>query len=76
MHNIWAGREFASVEFVRGRVWMGPRCLGIDQECAFGHSENSLLVQHFDNQQSRSNLNVFFVIKIILPLIKTNKHQD
>ena len=48
----------------------------IDQERACRHSENSLLVQHFDNQQIRSNLNFFFVITSILTLIKTNKHPN
>ena len=47
----------------------------IDQEPLWRHTENSLLVQHFDNQQSRSNLNFFFVITSILTLFKSYHHE-
>ena len=35
-----------------------------------------MLVQHFDKQQIRSNLNFFVAITSILTFIKTNKHQN
>ena len=34
------------------------------------------IVQQFGYQQSRSNLNFFFVITSILTLIKTNQHYN
>ena len=45
----------------------------IDHERARRHSEKSLLVQHFDNLQNRTNL---FVIISYLALIKTNQYQN
>ena len=44
------------------------------QERVWRQTENSLLVQYIDNQQSRSNLNFFFVITSIITTY--NNHQN